>query len=126
MILVACFVAFNTPGPVSCTTNPVQTTNVMTALTLSYFIPGAQAMNNLAPAAIEDVNQPVSGSANTNTWYVTFSAAMGNVPEMSIEEGDADLSSVGADVAIATVEVCQMLILFKDILSSVSRVVTLI
>lgn len=65
-------------------------------------------MNNLAPGAIAGVSSTselVSGSTYTNTWEVTFSAAMGDVPEMTIEGGDADLSSVGADVNIATVKV---------------------
>lgn len=65
-------------------------------------------MNNLASGSIESVSSTsalVSGSTYTNTWEVTFSAAMGNVPEMTIGEADADLSSVGADVSIATVQV---------------------
>lgn len=68
-------------------------------------------MNNLAPGAIENVtstSQLVSGSTYTYTWEVTFSAAMGNVPEMTIGDADADLSSVGANVNIATVQVCML------------------
>ncbi|CAM9522837.1 unnamed protein product, partial [Hapterophycus canaliculatus] len=38
------------------------------------------------------------------TWNVTFSSALGDVPTMTIGEADADLSSVGADVQIATVQ----------------------
>lgn len=65
-------------------------------------------MNNLGPDAIDSVSSTselVSGSTYTNTWDVTFSAAMGDVPQMTIGQGDADLSSVGADVNIATVQV---------------------
>lgn len=71
-------------------------------------------MNNLPDGAIAEVSfdsQQVSDSTYTNTWGVTFSAAMGDVPVMTIEAGDADLSSVGADVTITTVQVCQMLML---------------
>lgn len=64
-------------------------------------------MNNLAANSIDVSFTPalVSGSTYTNTWGVTFAAAMGNVPVMTIGEADADLSSVGAAVSITTVQV---------------------
>lgn len=68
-------------------------------------------MKNLGSGSIDAVSATyvlVSGSTYTNTWEVTFSAQLGNVPEMTIEAGDADLSSVGADVTIATVQVCHV------------------
>lgn len=67
-----------------------------------------QAMKNLGPESIYNVTSSydlVSGSTYTYTWNVTFSAALGDVPEMTIGAADADLSSVGADVNIATVQV---------------------
>lgn len=71
-------------------------------------------MNNLAPSSIFDVTSTpdVPGSTSTTTWKVTFAAAMGSVPEMTIGDGNADLSSVSANVVIATVTVCRML--FRD------------
>ncbi|CAM9800578.1 unnamed protein product [Ectocarpus sp. 6 AP-2014] len=66
-----------------------------------------EAMKNLGPGSIHNVTSTydlVSGSTYTYTWNVTFSAAFGDVPEMFIGEADADLSSVGADVNIATVQ----------------------
>lgn len=71
-------------------------------------IRNAQAMKNLGPDAIHNVTSSyalLSGLTYTYTWNVTFSAALGDVPEMTIGEADADLSSVGADVNIATVQV---------------------
>lgn len=65
-------------------------------------------MKNLGPEAVHNVTSSyslVSGSTYTYTWNVTFSAALGDVPEMTIGAADADLSSVGADVNIATVQV---------------------
>jgi len=67
-----------------------------------------KAMKNLGSGSIDAVSASsvlVSGSTYTNTWQVTFSAQLGNVPGMTIEAGDADLSSVGADVSITTVQV---------------------
>lgn len=67
-----------------------------------------QAMKNLGPESIANVTSTYaldSGSTYTYTWNVTFSAALGDVPEMTIEPANADLSSVGADVQIETVQV---------------------
>lgn len=67
-----------------------------------------QAMKNLGPESIANVTSTYaldSGSTYTYTWNVTFSAALGDVPEMTIEAANADLSSVGADVQIETVQV---------------------
>lgn len=65
-------------------------------------------MKNLGSDDIHNVSSSYeldSGSTYTYTWNVTFSAAMGDVPEMTIGAADADLSSVGADVNIGTVQV---------------------
>ena len=65
-------------------------------------------MKNLGPESISNVTSTYaldSGSTYTYTWNVTFSAALGDVPEMTIEAANADLSSVGADVQISTVQV---------------------
>lgn len=70
-----------------------------------------QAMKNLGPDSVDNVTSSyalVSGSVYTYTWNVTFSAALGDVPEMTIGPADADLSSVGADVNIATIQVYRM------------------
>lgn len=72
-----------------------------------------QAMKNLGADSIHHVTSTYeldAVSTYTYTWNVTFSAALGNVPELTIEPGNADLSSVGADIAIATVQVdfCSM------------------
>ena len=69
-------------------------------------------MKNLGPGSVEVSSNSVlvSGSTYTNTWLVAFAAELGNVPEMTIEPGDADLSSIGADVNIATVQVCSVLV----------------
>lgn len=65
-------------------------------------------MKNLGSEAIHNVTSTYeldAGSTYTYTWNVTFAASMGNVPEFIIESGDADLSSVGADIAISTIQV---------------------
>lgn len=70
--------------------------------------PNSQAMKNLGPDSIYNVTSTYeldSASTYTYTWNVTFSAAMGDVPEMTIGEANADLSSVGADVTVGTVQV---------------------
>lgn len=81
-----------------------------TRSTFPFRLRRAQAMKNLGPDSIHNVTSTydlVSGSTYTYTWNVTFSAALGDVPEMTIGEADADLASVGADVNIATVQVCR-------------------
>lgn len=65
-------------------------------------------MKNLGTDAIHNVTSTYllqSGYTYTYTWNITFAAALGDVPELTIEPGDADLSSIGADVAIATIQV---------------------
>lgn len=73
-----------------------------------FSIPDSQAMKNLGPDSIHNVTSTYelgSASTYTYTWNVTFSAVMGDVPQMTIGEANADLSSVGADVAVGTVQV---------------------
>lgn len=88
----------------------------------------SQAMKNLGPGAIENVTSAYSlqsDSAFTFTWNVTFSAALGDVPELTIEPADADLSSVGADVTIRTLQVTHPLLSARQGGVSSSSVVVL-
>lgn len=65
-------------------------------------------MKNLGSGSLANVTSTYSldaASTYTYTWNVTFAAALGDVPEMTIGPADADLSSYGADVTIATVQV---------------------
>lgn len=72
------------------------------------FKSSTQAMKNVGPDAIHNVTSTYtldSWNTYSYTWNVTFSAGLGDVPELTIEPGDADLSSIGADVAITTIQV---------------------
>lgn len=70
-----------------------------------------QAMKNVGPGAIHNVTSTYtldSWNTYSYTWNVTFSASFGDVPELTIEPGHADLSSIGADVAVTTVQVTRL------------------
>lgn len=65
-------------------------------------------MKNLGSEAIYNVTSTYeldAGATYTYTWNVTFAASMGDVPQLTVEPGDADLSSTGADITISTVQV---------------------
>lgn len=65
-------------------------------------------MKNLGTGSIHNVTSTHvldSEFTYTYSWNVTFASALGDVPEMTIEEADADLSPVGSDIFISTVQV---------------------
>lgn len=65
-------------------------------------------MKNLGSEAIYNVTSTYeldAGATYTYTWNVTFAASMGDVPQLTVEPGDADLSSTGAEITTSTVQV---------------------